>query len=290
MLRRPPTTLTLTAEDIAAYEDRRFAQQQAQLQAQAQAQARAQAQAHAHAQLQARSQPPRGPLRHHALPQPSAMDTSTSSPNDSIDEAMEDAAAAAAAGLNDDEDDDENEEEEEDDDEDEEEDEDDDDPFAAQRHIRSAAGTGRAVSPGAQRSAYIRQMRTRGGHVRSHSHTHAHSATSIPTATSSHTSTAASRAQRIANSASASALPPPAQNSQAPTHLQQTPLQNAAQGGAVTTRAAAGRGGGGGRQTSEPPPAPTRVTRSRDERLGIAPGQRPLDGPGGAAGPTTRRR
>ncbi|KAI0545544.1 hypothetical protein F4679DRAFT_460979 [Xylaria curta] len=276
MLRRPPTTLTLTAEDIAAYEDRRYAQQAAELQAQI-------AQAQAHAQLQARSQTTRGHLRHHVLQQQSsAMDTSTSSLNESVDEAMED----AAAGLDDD--DDENEEEES-----EEEDDEDDDPFTAQRHIRSAAaaGTDRAVSPGAQRGAYIRQMRARGGgHARSQSHaTHAHGATSIPTATSAYTSAAGSRAQRIAGSTSTSALPPATTTSgQVLGHLQQTPVQNTAQGGATTTRAAAGRGGG--RQTSEPPPAPTRVTRSRDERLGIVPGQRPIDGPGGAAGPTTRRR
>ncbi|KAI1743379.1 hypothetical protein F4680DRAFT_374006 [Xylaria scruposa] len=281
MLRRPPTTLTLTAEDIAAYEDRRYAQQAAELQAQI-------AQAQSHAQLQPRSQTTRGHLRHQVLQQSSAMDTSTSSLNESIDEAMED----AAAGLDDD--DDENEEEEsEEEEEEEEEDDDDDDPFTAQRHIRSAAaaGTDRAVSPGAQRGAYIRQMRARGGgHARSHSHaTHAHGATSIPTATSAYTSAAGSRAQRIAGPTSTSALPPATTTSgQVLAHLQQTPVQNTAQGGATTTRAAAGRGGG--RQTSEPPPAPTRVTRSRDERLGIAPGQRPIDGPGGAAGPTTRRR
>ncbi|KAI0860108.1 hypothetical protein F4860DRAFT_227764 [Xylaria cubensis] len=279
MLRRPPTTLTLTAEDIAAYEDRRYAQQAAELQAQI-------AQTQAHAQLQARSQPTRGHLRHHVLQQSSAMDTSTSSLNESIDEAMED----AAAGLGDDDDENEGEES---DEEEEEEDDEDDDPFIAQRHIRSAAvaGTDRAVSPGAQRGAYIRQMRARGGgHARSQSHaTHAHGATSIPTATSAYTSAAGSRAQRIAGSTSTSALPPAATTSgQVLAHLQQTPVQNIAQGGATTTRAAAGRGGG--RQTSEPPPAPTRVTRSRDERLGIAPGQRPIDGPGGAAGPTTRRR
>ncbi|KAI0539753.1 hypothetical protein GGR58DRAFT_210908 [Xylaria digitata] len=263
MLRRPPTTLTLTAEDIAAYEDRRYEQQQAQLQLQAQAQAQAQA------QLQAGSRSGHPLMDRHARPQTSAMDTAASSPNDSTDEAMED----ATAGLDDE---DEEEEEEEDDDD---EDEEDDDPFTTTGNLR-AAGMGRPVSPGARRSAYIQRMRARGGgHVRSQSHTHA---TSIPTSTSGYTSAAASRAQRIVGSASASALPPAA--SQVPAHLQQTPVQNAPQG-ATTTRAAAGRGG---RQASEPPPAPTRVTRSRDERIGLAPGSRPADT--GAAGPTMRRR
>lgn len=46
MLRRPPTTLQITAEDVAAYEDRRanealHAQQQAREEAQAQAHAQA---------------------------------------------------------------------------------------------------------------------------------------------------------------------------------------------------------------------------------------------------------
>jgi hypothetical protein len=49
MLRRPPTTLQITAEDVAAYEDRRAnealaAAQQARAEAQAYAQAQAQAQ------------------------------------------------------------------------------------------------------------------------------------------------------------------------------------------------------------------------------------------------------
>ncbi|KAI0200867.1 hypothetical protein F4808DRAFT_142334 [Astrocystis sublimbata] len=282
MLRRPPTTLTLTAEDIAAYEDRKDADRAAQQQALAQA------------QLQARSQPPRAQLRHHALPQPAAMDTTTSSAEGSIDEPMQD------EDDDDDEhhvqrDEDETEEEEEEDDDD---DDDDDDPFTTQRHIRSVAtaGQARAVSPGAQRSDYIRQMRARGGgggHARSQSHTHtqshAHAHTGIPTA-------AASRTHRIMGTAAASALPAP--TAQVHAHLQQTPVQNATQGGAPTTRSgAAGRGGGGGigRQASEPPPAPTRVTRSRDERLGLVPpaGQRGVgDGTLGPApaGPTTRRR
>ena len=213
------------------------------------------------------------------------MDTSTSSPNDSTDEAMEDVAAPDAGldAYNEDDEDDEEDEEEDDDD-------DDDDPFSTRGDLRAAGGAGRAPSPGAQRSAYLRQRRARGGgHGRSQSHTHA---TSIPTSTSTYPSAAASRSQRIMGSASASALPSAAaastQGSQVPAHLQQTPVQNTAQGGTTTTRAGAGRAG---RQASEPPPAPTRVTRSRDERIGIAPGARPADtGPGGAAGPTMRRR
>ncbi|EFY99116.2 hypothetical protein MAA_05174 [Metarhizium robertsii ARSEF 23] len=52
MLRRPPTTLQITAEDVAAYEDRRAnealaAAQQARAEAQAYTQAQAQAQAQA---------------------------------------------------------------------------------------------------------------------------------------------------------------------------------------------------------------------------------------------------
>lgn len=51
MLRRPPTTLTITAEDVAAYEDRRagealLAAQQARAAAQAEAQAQQQHQQH----------------------------------------------------------------------------------------------------------------------------------------------------------------------------------------------------------------------------------------------------
>ncbi|KAI1362756.1 hypothetical protein F5Y08DRAFT_262570 [Xylaria arbuscula] len=281
MLRRPPTTLSLTAEDIAAYEDRRYEQHQLQLQAEAQAQA----QAHAH--LQPRSQPAHALMSRNARARHSMMDTSTSSPNDSTDEAMEDVAASGPGHdtFNDDEDEEEEEEEEEEDD------DDDDDPFSARGDMRAAGGGGRATSPGAQRSAYLRQMRARGGgHGRSQSHTHA---TSIPTSTSTYTSVAASRSQRIMGSASASALPSAAaaasaQASQVPAHLQQTPVQNTTQSGTITTRAGAGRAG---RQASEPPPAPTRVTRSRDERIGIAPGARPADmGPGGAAGPTMRRR
>ncbi|KAF5123900.1 hypothetical protein E5D57_011819 [Metarhizium anisopliae] len=50
MLRRPPTTLQITAEDVAAYEDRRAnealaAAQQARAEAQAYTQAQAQSQA-----------------------------------------------------------------------------------------------------------------------------------------------------------------------------------------------------------------------------------------------------
>jgi hypothetical protein len=144
------------------------------------------------------------------------------------------------------------------------------------------------VSPGAQRGAYVRQIRARGGHP-AQGQTRAHTSnTSIPTSTT--------RAQRITGSASASALPSAATTAsgsglgisgQAPTHLQQTPVQNAAP---PTTRAGTGRGG---RQASEPPPAPARVTRSRDERIGIAAGGRPGDtgaGAGGTAGQTTRRR
>ncbi|KAI0517140.1 hypothetical protein F5B22DRAFT_129995 [Xylaria bambusicola] len=267
MLRRPPTTLSLTAEDIAAYEDRRYEQLQAQAQA--------------HAQLQPRSQPAHALMSRHPRTRLSAMDTTTSSPNDSTDEAMED-VAAPAADLDDDDDEEEQEDGEEDDD-------DDDDPFSTRGDLRAAGGTGRPMSPGARRSAYLSQMRARGGrHGRSQSHTHT---TSIPTSTSTYTSAAPSRAQRIMGSASASALPSAptsGQSSQVPAHLQQTPVQNTAPGGTTTTRAGAGRAG---RQASEPPPAPTRVTRSRDERIGIAPGPRPADtGPGGAAGPTMRRR
>ncbi|KAI0108927.1 hypothetical protein GGR51DRAFT_570173 [Nemania sp. FL0031] len=270
MLRRPPTTLSLTAEDIASYEDRR---QQAQLRSQAQAQA--QAQAH----LQPRS---RG--RHPTI----------ESPNDSMDEAMED-----AGGGGDFDNDEENDEEEGDDDDDD--DDEDDDPFETHRLARTAGAAARAVSPGAQRGAYVQQMRARGGGGRGHarSQSHATHATGIPTSTSTYTSAAALRAQRITGSASASALPPPAAaaSGQIPAHLQQTPVQGAGGQGASTmmaaTRAAtaAGRGGGGGgRQASEPPPAPTRITRSRDERIGInAPGTRPADnnnnmGAGGGGG------
>ncbi|KAF3057287.1 hypothetical protein GL218_06131 [Daldinia childiae] len=57
MLRRPPTTLTLTAEDVAALEDRRFEAMQAQLQNQTSSRA----------------------TSHPLQPQPTAMDTSSSS-------------------------------------------------------------------------------------------------------------------------------------------------------------------------------------------------------------------
>ncbi|KAI1282999.1 hypothetical protein F5Y07DRAFT_203895 [Xylaria sp. FL0933] len=282
MLRRPPTTLSLTAEDIAAYEDRRYEQLQAQAQAHAQAQAQA--------QLQSRAQPRHGLLDRHGRSRLSAMDTSTSSPNDSTDEAMEDVVAPVASFDDDDEDNGNNDGAEDDEEEDEEdEDDDDEDPFQTRGDLRAAGGGGRALSPGARRSAYISQMRARGGgHARSQSHTHA---TSIPTSTSAYASAAASRSQRIMGSTSASAIPSAAasgQSSQVPAHLQQTPVQTAAQG-STTTRAGAGRAG---RQASEPPPAPARVTRSRDERIGLAAGAQPPDNMGraGAAGPTMRRR
>ncbi|KAK8931794.1 hypothetical protein VCV18_000322 [Metarhizium anisopliae] len=51
MLRRPPTTLQITAEDVAAYEDRRANEALAAAQ-----QARAEAQAYTQAQVQAQAQ------------------------------------------------------------------------------------------------------------------------------------------------------------------------------------------------------------------------------------------
>ncbi|KAK7962689.1 uncharacterized protein PG986_003514 [Apiospora aurea] len=63
MLRRPPTTLTLTSEDIASYEDRRAAQLQ-----EAQLQARKQAQAQAAPRMQALYSSPRGRLHRETTP------------------------------------------------------------------------------------------------------------------------------------------------------------------------------------------------------------------------------
>ncbi|KAI0158206.1 hypothetical protein GGR57DRAFT_39113 [Xylariaceae sp. FL1272] len=277
MLRRPPTTLSLTAEDVASYEDRRYAQQQAHIQAMNDANSIL------------RSKAMSG-LHGHAIP----METSSPS---STDEAMEDVSARLAerarererelrehapreGGLGEFEHSDED-------------DEDDDDPFTTLP--RSVAGP-RAVSPGAQRGAFLRQQRGRGahqGHARSQSHS-----TSIPTYTSA---AATSARSRVMGSTSASALPPPvapglgiAQPAPVPAHLQQTPVQSTSQSG-ITTRAGAGGRGGGSRQASEPPPAPTRV-RTHAERIGIAgPSTRSGDigtgtGITGTAGPGTRRR
>ncbi|KAI1259927.1 hypothetical protein F5Y18DRAFT_432745 [Xylariaceae sp. FL1019] len=289
MLRRPPTTLSLTAEDVASYEDRRYAQQQAHLQAMNDTN---------------NILRPKAMSGHHGNAIP--METSSAS---STDEAMEDVSARLAereqerererelelgehapreGGVEEFEHSDEDDEEDDDDD-------DDDDPFTTLP--RSVAGP-RAVSPGAQRGAFLRQQRGRGahqGHARSQSHS-----TSIPTYTSA---TAATARSRIMGSTSASALPPPvvpglgiAQPAPVPAHLQQTPVHSTSQPG-IATRAGAGAGGrgGGSRQTSEPPPAPARV-RTHAERIGIAgPSTRSGDigtgtGSTSTAGPGTRRR
>ncbi|KAI0389555.1 hypothetical protein F5Y17DRAFT_120222 [Xylariaceae sp. FL0594] len=267
MLRRLPTTLTLTQDDITAYEDRKHA-------AAAQAQGRAQSQ-------------------HQALvlsPQSSPLETSpVPSSNNSMDEMMEDAAPATDTGCDDDDDQEEEEGDDADDSsggDDDDDDDDDDDPFTTRRLQRTAMVSGREVSPGAQRGAYVQQMRARGGpaagpgHARSQSQ--ARSATSIPTSTSVYTSASTARTQRIMGTASPAAGPAPGPTSQMPAHLQQTPVQNPPpQSGMPITRAAAA--GRTGRQTSEPPLAPSRLTRSRDERIAAAGLARPADGGGGTA-------
>ncbi|KAI1807036.1 hypothetical protein F4811DRAFT_550265 [Daldinia bambusicola] len=127
MLRRPPTTLTLTAEDVAAYEDRRFAA----IQAQSPNQASTRASSH--------------PLQQ----QPTAMDTSSSSltpspPQAEDDEDMQDV-----------------DEDEEDEDEDAEADEaDTSDPFiTAPRRAAREQFNRREQSPGQARAAYLQQVR-----------------------------------------------------------------------------------------------------------------------------------
>ncbi|KAI2614858.1 hypothetical protein GGR54DRAFT_615132 [Hypoxylon sp. NC1633] len=125
MLRRPPTTLTLTAEDIAAYEDRRFASRSQSL-----------------AQAQLDSRAPSHPSMPHA--HQTAMDTSSSSltpspPPAEDDEDMQDADVEAEAeeALN-------------------------NNPFITEpRRAAREQQQGRSQSPGQARAAYLQQLRAR---------------------------------------------------------------------------------------------------------------------------------
>lgn len=226
MLRRPPTTLTLTAEDVAAYEDRRFAlQNQSQAQSQAETISRA----------------PSHPTQSLQQTQTTEMDTSSSpvtpsSPpaNAEDDEDMRDADADEA---------------------------DTSDPFitAPRRAVREQLH-GRSQSPGQVRAAYLQQMRA----TRSQ-----HAATNSTSTTASSTTTGPStRMQRI-------------------TGATQQPSTATTRGGAGT------RATNASRQGSTEPAAPsgpaTRqiMTRSREERIGIA---GPTTGGGAGSRIGSRRR
>ncbi|KAI8961995.1 hypothetical protein F5Y11DRAFT_206251 [Daldinia sp. FL1419] len=202
MLRRPPTTLTLTAEDVAAYEDRRLAAMQPQ------------------SQNQASSHAPSHPLQ----PQPTAMDTSSSSltpspPQMEDDEDMQDVDVDADEA-------------------------DTSDPFiTAPRRAAREQFNRREQSPGQARAAYIQQVRaTRSQHT-------------TPAAVPS------TRMQRITGASGSTTT---------------------SQTGRTTTRSATSRQGSTEPTSAALPPAPARMmTRSREERIGIA---------GSTAGAGSRRR
>ncbi|KAI6088068.1 hypothetical protein F4821DRAFT_234482 [Hypoxylon rubiginosum] len=142
MLRRPPTTLTLTAEDVAAYEDRRFASQAQQSQTQG-----------------------HSPAGH---PHQTAMDTSSSSSSSSSPMPPPPHTHTQAGGDDEDMRDVAEEEEEND----EEEIDDTDDPFgtgvnAPRRSAREQLHN-RPVSPGQARAAYLQQMRATRSHQQPH--------------------------------------------------------------------------------------------------------------------------
>ncbi|KAI1657809.1 hypothetical protein F4813DRAFT_389550 [Daldinia decipiens] len=204
MLRRPPTTLTLTAEDVAAYEDRRFAAMQAQSQNQTSSRA----------------------TSHPLQPQPTAMDTSSSSatpspPRIEDDEDMQDVDVDVDADEADT-----------------------SDPFVmAPRRAAREQFSRREQSPGQARAAYLQQMRaTRGQHT-------------TPTAPAPST-----RMQRITGTSGSTG---------------QTGRTTG------TARSATSRQGSTEPTTVAPPQAPRMMTRSREERIGIA---------GSTAGTGSRRR
>ncbi|KAI1136103.1 hypothetical protein F5Y05DRAFT_392942 [Hypoxylon sp. FL0543] len=219
MLRRPPTTLTLTAEDVAAYEDRRFAA------AQSQAQTDSRATSH--------------PLLPQQQQQPQPMDMSSpslapSSPPAGDDEDMQDADA---------------------------EDPDTSDPFLGPRRAAREQFSGRETSPGAQRAAYLQQMRaTRSQQPQQITNT---------TSTAGHTpapSAPSTRMQRIAGA------------------TQQAGTTRTA---GTTTRSAASRQGSTEPSAVPVPPPGRMMTRSREERIGIA---APNAGTGAGTGVGSRRR
>ncbi|KAI2630327.1 hypothetical protein GGS26DRAFT_106524 [Hypomontagnella submonticulosa] len=227
MLRRPPTTLTLTAEDIAMYEDRRFASQSQAAQSQNQL-----------------LSPP-------AAPQAIEMDTSSSSltpsppPPTTIPTTTTAAAAAAAAAAagGDDEDMHDASTDTDAQAEEEEEESDDDDPFiTGPRRAAREQLNARPVSPGQARAAYLSQMRAG---RQAHQH---------PSAA------AQTRMQRITGAA------------------QQARAAGSSSAAERTTRSRPG--------STEPAntSAPGRMmTRSREERIGIA-GQTGGGGTGTGAG------
>ncbi|XXH05681.1 hypothetical protein Hte_012116 [Hypoxylon texense] len=216
MLRRPPTTLTLTAEDIAAYEDRRFASQ-----------------AQSHAQTNS-------PIAH---PHQTAMDTSSSSsssPLDGDDEDMRDVEDEEEVDTS--------------------------DPFVAgvtapRRSAREQLHN-RPQSPGQARAAYLQQMR----------------------ATRSQQPPTALVAAPVA------AAPPPSRMQRitgaAPGSVQQAGATRTAGPGNAARSTAASRHGS--TEPSAPAPGGRMMTRSREERIGVA---GPNAGAGGAGpGAPSRRR
>ncbi|KAI5864823.1 hypothetical protein GGS23DRAFT_464908 [Durotheca rogersii] len=217
MLRRPPTTLTLTAEDVAAYEDRRYA---------------AQTQVHS----RSASHPP--------LPQqsqPTAMDTSSSSLTPSPpptttaadDEDMQDADAEVG---------------------------DTSDPFiTAPRRAARDQHRARAQSPSQARAAFIQQARaTRSQHPATAS-------------TSTSATTPTTRTQRVIGVSGATAT-------------QQTASTRSGGAGGTAARPTTSRQGSSEPTGTSAPPAGRMMTRSREERVGVA----PTAGPGASA--ASRRR
>ncbi|KAH7027472.1 uncharacterized protein B0I36DRAFT_138923 [Microdochium trichocladiopsis] len=286
MLRRPPTVLSLTAEDIAAYEDMRA--QKASLQQQQHH--------HQHQQHSSvlHSRHPMPQQQQHQLPhqqqgRAAMLDTSPRSPSpvglsSSADEAMAD-AADMTVDLDDEEDEDD-------------EDDDHEDSYYAQRSLRRAAAMD---DPFVSTSHH--QPSSRGGGASS----------------SASTSSAAAMQPRVASSAGggpgrATGTARTLFAGQAPRASRLQRITGAADGGAAAGGTGSGRGVPAGsqqgatrataattaRQASiEPPGAPSRLTRSREERIGIA--QPQLQGgaaglgslggnPAGGAASGTRRR
>ncbi|KAI1465403.1 uncharacterized protein F4812DRAFT_438572 [Daldinia caldariorum] len=185
MLRRPPTTLTLTAEDVAAYEDRRFAAMQAQ----------------------SENQAPTRASSHPLQQQSTAMDTSSSSltpspPQAEDDEDMQDVDV------------DEEDEEEEEADADE---ADTSDPFiTAPRRAAREQFNRREQSPGQARAAYLQQVRaSRNQHATptapaSSTRTQRITGAGASTAQSTRTTTRSATSRQGSTEPTNAAAPPPA--------------------------------------------------------------------------------
>ncbi|KAH9893047.1 hypothetical protein F4778DRAFT_307193 [Xylariomycetidae sp. FL2044] len=235
MLRRPPTTLTLTAEDVASYEDRRYQQAQ-QSQSQPASQQIPQIHFHNHQQNQQDQQQQEPTTAMDLSPSPEHQTYLSTSSNSNPDEPMQDVLSSSdeneAGNLT--------------------------DPFITAP--RQNQTIGRPASPGQARSAYMAQWRARQAQQQQQQQSQQSSSSAAATTTTA-------RGQRT-GTPSAEGLGPRAGGG----------------GGGIGTR----RTAHSARQNSEPPAAPTRLTRSRDERIGIAP--QTGAGTGTGTGTTTRRR